>query len=480
MRSGLRWCVEELDQELGSLYLGALVVILGHPGVGKTTLVSKILECNLENGFKAVYFSTSETRDKYFRFMEDLGIRLRRFDEEGRLRFVEVPTLSGESACEFFTELFTDVVAREDPDIIVIDSVTPVLWFLKSEEARRSFLHAGIYKLVSDLKKTVILVGDLPYGRESVELGGIEFVADVVLIAKLLSERGRPTRRLEVRKVRGRGVRLCEIPFTIVSGPGIKIIRPPISKHEISSIGRGVTILNKDDLGAVVGPIYRGEQVLVTYPVGADVPLRFSALLARRALENNLKLLIITSSTPSDIIYAYIHSALENVGCNVDINELMSKVKILVQDLFTSSITEVMGKALAVAGSLRPDIIVVLDVAVQRDVLWQSMEIFNLMNYAFISSDRASGIVTFRLLGVNEKGLSESRLLAEMSDVVMHIEPIAQHEYSIKILKNPFRRPRHASLRRLEQELSRLEPATPDTLSNALAVIHGIIKEGTQ
>ncbi len=463
----LRWCVPGLDDELGEIQPGTLIVLLGHPGAGKTTLASKIVSCNMDKlGIKVVYFSTSETKEKYFTYMENLGLRLKDFESEGLLKLIELPTFSGEVACDVFVDILTRTVTEEDPDLIVIDSVTPILWYLKDDPSRRSFLHAGIYKVVSELRKTMILIGDLPYGEEHVDLGGIEFVADVVLVAKLLSERGKPTRRLEIRKFRGKSVRVSEFPFAIVEGVGIKVVKPLhvwSPKHKVRS---KLTILDSDPLSRVIGPIFRGEQILVTYPVGSGVPLRFATIVARRAIKDKLKLLIVTSSSSAELVNAYVYSALRVLGEDCSKDDFSKYVRVHVQDLFTMSVTELMGRTLVVSEEYGPDIVLVLDVAVERDVLWQSMELFNQMNYAFVSIDRSNGVVTFRLFGIHGNDVREAGLLAEMSDVVMQVTPRSCCEYSVKVIKNPFRKPSPSAIQELERELSSVTPHAEDFIRN--------------
>ncbi len=466
----LRWCIPGLDDELGEIQPGTLIVLLGHPGAGKTTLVSKIVTCNIEKQcIKVVYFSTSETKEKYFTYMENLGLKLREFENKGSLKFIELPTFSGEMACDVFIDVLTRTVAEEDPDLIVIDSVTPILWYLKDDPSRRSFLHAGIYKVVSELHKTMILVGDLPYGKERVDLGGIEFVADVVLVAKLLSERGKPTRRLEIRKFRGRNVKVSEFPFAIVEGPGIKIVKPPHTwspkEHKVRS---KLTLLEDDPLSRAIGPIFRGEQILVTYPIGSGVPLRFAVMTARRAIRNKLKLLVITSSSSAELISSYIYSALVALGECCSKEEFSKYVKVHVQDLFSMSVTELMGRTLAVSEEYDPDIVLVLDVTVERDVLWQDMELFNQMNYVFVTIDRYNGIVTFRLLGIHGDDFRDAGLLAEMSDVVIQVAQQSCCEYSMRVIKNPFRKPSPSAIQELEKELNSIVPQEEKFLQSLL------------
>jgi len=463
----LRWCVQDLDDELGDIHPGTIVVLLGHPGAGKTTLASKIISCNVSNqGVKVVYFSTSETKEKYFTYMENLGLKLKDFEERGLLRFIELPTFSGETACDVFVDILTRTVVEEDPDLIVIDSITPILWYLKDDPSRRSFLHAGIYKVVSELRKTMILIGDLPYGKEYVDLGGIEFVADVVLVAKLLSERGKPTRRLEIRKFRGRSVRVSEFPFAIVEGAGIKVVKPPHTwspKHKVRS---KLTILDGDLLNKVMGPVFRGEQVLVTYPAGSGVPLKFAALIARRAIRNKLKLLIVTSSSSAELVATYVYSSLRTLGDNCSREEFNKHVKVHVQDLFSMSVTELMGRTLVVSEEYDPDMVLVLDVSVERDVLWQDIELFNQMNYVFVSIDRSNGIVTFRLLGIHGNDVGEAGLLAEMSDVVIHITQQSCCDYSVKVIKSLFKRPNPSAIQALEKELNSIVPCEEEFIKS--------------
>ncbi len=470
----LRWCVPGLDDELGEIHPGTLIVLLGHPGAGKTTLASKVVSCNMDRlGIKVVYFSTSETKEKYFTYMENLGLRLKDFESRESLKFIELPTFSGEMACDMFVDILTRTVTEEDPDLIVIDSVTPILWYLKDDPSRRSFLHAGIYKVVSEFRKTMILIGDLPYGKERVDLGGIEFVADVVLVAKLLSERGKPTRRLEIRKFRGRSVRVSEFPFAIVEGAGIKVVKPPHTwspKHKVRS---KLTILNGDPLSRAVGPIFRGEQILVTYPAGSGVPLRFATMIARRAVRDKLKLLVVTSSSSAELISAYIYSALRALGEDCSKEDFSKYVKIHVQDLFTMSVTELMGRTLVVSEEYDPDIVLVLDVTVERDVLWQNMELFNQMNYVFVSIDRSNGVVTFRLFGTRGNDVREAGLLAEVSDVVIQVTPQSCCEYSVRVIKNPFRRPSPSAIQELERELNSIAPREEEFIQNLSGMKNG-------
>ena len=85
---------------------------------------------------------------------------------------------------DILTSSLVSEVSKFKPDIVVIDSITPVLKVFGKHPDVREFLHSGIYKLTGILGVTVFLIADLPYGTESVDLGGLEFVADGVMVFK--------------------------------------------------------------------------------------------------------------------------------------------------------------------------------------------------------------------------------------------------------------------------------------------------------
>jgi len=236
-------------------------------------------------------------------------------------------------------------------------------------------------------------------------------------------------------------------------------VKPPHTwspkEHKVRS---KLTILEGDPLSQAIGPIFRGEQILVTYPTGSSVPLRFAVMIARRAVRNKLKLLVVTSSSSAELIASYIYSALVALGENCSKEEFSKYVKVHVQDLFSMSVTELMGRTLAVSEEYDPDIVLVLDVTVERDVLWQDIELFNHMNYAFVSIDRYNGIVTFRLLGIYGNDVREAGLLAEMSDAVIHVTQQSSCEYSMRVIKNPFGKPSPSAIQKLERELNLVVP----------------------
>ena len=59
---------------------GAVVIIAGEPGTGKTIFASSIVYDALKNGKKAIYVSFNEPREDYFRCMKSLGMDFEDFE----------------------------------------------------------------------------------------------------------------------------------------------------------------------------------------------------------------------------------------------------------------------------------------------------------------------------------------------------------------------------------------------------------------
>lgn len=453
------WGIKELNELLGNIKRGTLIVLMGHPGAGKTTMSTKIAFANaVRSKIKSAYIGLAETKEKYFDYMEGLGLDMRKLESEGLFKYVEMPTLTGEIAYDVFVSAITNVVTEYDPDIVVVDSVTPLLWIFKSEQERRSFLHAGIYKLVSQLKKVVILIVDLPFGKESADSGGVEFIADTVLVIKVKSERGLPTRWLEIRKARGTSIKMMELPFVIVKGPGIKIIKPLIT-WKIAVGKRELLFPANDELTKLVGPIYKGAQILITYPTGTDVPVRLASLLTKRVFRYARKMMIVSSSTPPEIVRAQVISSLvPEEGSIKEVGELFKRyVKIHALDVLGLPTTEILGRDIVLVEKSNPDIIYVPDASIQRELM-RNEELFNRMYYSFALVDRAYGVVTVRALGISG---SINPILAEVSDAVIHIDQEiidGKRRFRLRVLKSMGKYPELRAIRAIEEELSQLEP----------------------
>lgn len=97
----------ELDRVLGGgLVKGSLTLIGGDPGIGKSTLLLQVCNHMAKNGQKVLYISGEES-------MSQIRIRAERLGTLQDLLLL----------CETNLELIEDVLKKEEPEVVVIDSI---------------------------------------------------------------------------------------------------------------------------------------------------------------------------------------------------------------------------------------------------------------------------------------------------------------------------------------------------------------------
>ena len=228
--------VSELKKYIGE-FLGKekLIVIAGHPGSGKTTLASSISLAAVSQGYKCLYISFQEPREKFYEETYGLSLNLEKYEKEGYFKFIKLPLISDEEILDQLLSSITKEIVEFTPRVLVVDSISPLLKITSSSIKARSYLQNFFYELQKIVKGLVILIAELPFGKEQLEMGDIEFVSDVFLVLKHRVMRGLIARYMEIRKIRGYQLTLAEIPFSIQPQRGIVLLHPPILS-EISEV----------------------------------------------------------------------------------------------------------------------------------------------------------------------------------------------------------------------------------------------------
>ncbi len=303
-----------LDRIVGGVPPGSLLVILGHPGAGKTTFAAKfILENTRALAVKAVYISLAESREKFMTNMKKLGLNFEELERHKLFEFIHMPTIAGPDAIEFISRILSEKMVRENAKIAVIDSITPLISLLGTEKGR-AFLHATLYNLVNTLKGVLLLIADLPWGRETIDLGGIEFVADAVLVFKTRMERGLLYRFIEIRKFRGAPIPLAEIPFVIIENEGIRLF-PLLPTEEIPPLSMDKCYLTGcKPLDDAWGGIPRGANIVILYPRNSNIPLTLLGIIAKLIITNSIRFGVISFELPAIWLVRALESAARHYG----------------------------------------------------------------------------------------------------------------------------------------------------------------------
>ncbi|MEZ0393688.1 MAG: ATPase domain-containing protein [Desulfurococcaceae archaeon] len=279
--------VKELDEALGGLEPGTLVLVIGRPGVGKTLLASKACYENAVRGNKCLYVTFYEDKEKLFRNAGRLGIDLAEAEAKGLVGYVRLPASSPDE----IVRVIGDLVARGSYRVVVIDSVNPLLELFEAGK-RRAVLLNFFYQLAGALNGLLVLIAEvMPEGGRTAALP-IEYVADTVIYMRTKAISGVPVRSIEVRKARGHPLPVVEVPYSIAEAGGIEVYLPPRPARRIGGAGQALSS-SAFKLEELVGPIYRGDVAYVSYPAGAREPLVVLPLVDL-AVTNGLRVLMIS------------------------------------------------------------------------------------------------------------------------------------------------------------------------------------------
>jgi circadian clock protein KaiC len=286
----------------GGLGHGAVVVLAGAPGTGKTILAQQICFANATAAHKAVYYTTvSESHTKLVRHLEPFA-----FFEPGSLgatvEYVHLGSFLRSRNENGLEPLVAEIVRKtleEEPAIVVIDSSKMLRDFADERELR-----IALYDLTSRVAHTdtlLLLVGE--YTPE--ELGsGIEFsLADGIIQLEYQAREPVDRRSLRVTKIRG----LSQLPgkhtFRI-GAAGIEVF-PRIETlipAEVAVISGSRTRTGVPGLDELMdGGIKATDATLVTGPSGVGKTI-FGLRWIAQALEQGEHCLYVTfQDTPKQL-----------------------------------------------------------------------------------------------------------------------------------------------------------------------------------
>lgn len=273
-----------------------MLLIVGHPGAGKTSLASQVCYANTEKGKKCLYITFYEDKEKLYKNMNKLGLNLADAEARGLFTYVKLPVITPDELLSTITNL----LEKETFDIVVIDSINPILELVQSREEQRAILLNFFYQLINTITGPLVIVAELPLGKETLDLGSIEFVADVIIYMKHKVEYGLLSRVMEVRKLRGAPLSVVEAPFLITEKEGVKIYKPPRPERVLTG-GEKPLRNTMSIISDSLGPIMLGDLIYVSYPPHGRTPL-VAVPIIDLAVTNDIKVLFISFTYSPDEI----------------------------------------------------------------------------------------------------------------------------------------------------------------------------------
>ncbi len=217
--------MEELDRVLGGgLVGGSLVLVGGDPGIGKSTLLLQVCRNLSGDGHRILYISGEES-------LSQIRLRADRLGEfSGELFFL----------CETSLDLISDVIVREKPEAVVIDSIQTMY----REDAGSAPGSVGqvrestqtLLRLAKENNITIFIVGHVT--KEGTMAGPrmLEHMVDTVLYFE--GERNVPYRIL--RGVKNRFGSTNEIGVFEMRGNGLSEVANP-SEYMLSGKPEGAS-----------------------------------------------------------------------------------------------------------------------------------------------------------------------------------------------------------------------------------------------
>lgn len=263
-----------LDDVLsGGLPKNRVYLVMGDPGVGKTTIGLHFLREGVRRGEKVLYIGLSETRDE----IEDVadshgwsldGVDIFEYSAATRLDDVDDTTLFHPSEIELgeATRTMIREVERVQPTRVVIDSLAEVRLLAQSPlRYRRQILALKDY--FAGKHSTVLLLDDKDAASGDMQL--LTLAHGVVILEQLAPTYGPERRRIRVSKLRGVKYRGGYHDCAIRTG-GLEVFpRLVAAEHRVAKPS-GCLPSGLEGIDSLLGGgIDRGTSTLVTGPAGS-------------------------------------------------------------------------------------------------------------------------------------------------------------------------------------------------------------------
>jgi circadian clock protein KaiC len=261
--------VRGLDLILGGgLEPGAVVVVAGAPGTGKTILAQQLCFAVGTTGHKGVFYTTvSEPDTKLVRHLEQFSF----FDKGSlgsRVEHIHLGDFLRPVRPEGLAPLVSEIVRKtldEEPAIVVVDSAKMLRDFADERELRSALY--DLTGLFAETRTVLLLVGEYT----AKELGsGVEFsLADGIIQLEYEAREPVDRRTLRVVKMRGGSSVPGRHTFQIDSGgvrvfPRIETLVPADVAPVVGRISSGIPGLER----LMPGGMKKGDASLVMGPSG--------------------------------------------------------------------------------------------------------------------------------------------------------------------------------------------------------------------
>ena len=404
--------LRELDEVLGSIPSNYVLVFKGSPGTGKTSFTIQTVYRNVvEQGSKVLYITTNEGSEKLRIIAKSIGCDFDKYKD--RIKVLEFLTPGDEDIIDILTSKIVEGI-EEGFDIIVIDSITPVLKVLGTYSRMRAWLHTVVYRIVSSAQNVLmILVADKLVEEDPI-VSVLEYLADVVIEFYYDFKRMFPfSRYFRITKFRARHTPSFPIYFMITREGIIPINLVSEKLAENTRKKRKIIHMSEEPLKKLFGEeLIPGTQigVIIKQPATAPTILHNCLMLKLgiEALLNNINIGIICYGPK---------------GCRVDYNvKLLSDLirnKLTIIDADPTQLEETTYRVTKEWISKPENLDVLIVAGYEKIAEFYNIYEVNKLIALYSRVDKKLGITTFRIYWVSEAQHEIPSVIFTMSDIVL-------------------------------------------------------------
>jgi circadian clock protein KaiC len=184
----------------GGLERGAITILTGASGVGKTTLGMQFTTEAARRGERSVVYLFEEPRNSLIRRCAQVGIQVQDLIDDGRLSITHVEPLR--FTADEFALMVREEVEQRKARIVMIDSVSGYSLSLHDEELV-AHLHA-LAKYLQNMGIAVLLINEVEtvVGDFRVTDVGVSYMADNIIFLRYLELNGQMGKAIGVLKKR--------------------------------------------------------------------------------------------------------------------------------------------------------------------------------------------------------------------------------------------------------------------------------------
>jgi circadian clock protein KaiC len=294
--------VEGFDSLIeGGFPRGDLILLVGHPGSGKTILSSQFLYNGASKLHEpGIYVSFAENREAFLRNMQRSRMNFGKLEQENLFKFLDFVTVKETAINDALNTIMSEIDSLKAKRL-VIDSFSAMSQAFSEKIDARIILHTVLGRMTRLSGVTTILIAEKPLGSDALGGGMEEFVSDAVVILTHSLERGYLTRNLDIVKMRGTRTSRTRMKYDI--GDNGIVVYPALTPYPTEKVYNERVSTGVDGLDRMLsGGIYKGSTMLVMGESGTGKTTSALQFLVRGALSNDKVLFVSYEESPEELI----------------------------------------------------------------------------------------------------------------------------------------------------------------------------------